>query len=524
MKSVAVIGLGPAGLVNVKELKAAGFEVQGFDRSSRVGGRWALDDSIATGVWRELCMNETRRFMEFSDFEWPIDNTFDGRDKAYKTLYPHCSEATAYLEAYAKHFDLYPCLNLETEVKQIELHEDGYWKLAIQSRSDKVELTRKFDSLVICTGMHAKPFHPLHDNFRNFTGKVLHSKFFRSVKDYEGQRVLVVGSGISGGDISAALATEGNCKSVVNSVRHVPYHFTKFSQTQKGVPVEIAMSTSSRLPCWLGRFLPSSATAMGIKHTLLANFPEQLTVDKAWQAPDPDIRKACISYTVNYLECFTKGQIDLKPAVASAQGRTVTFVDGTKADFDSVICATGYEPDLSFLSPKVKEKVTYKNIFTGKQEIALYKHTLVPDLENLAFAGIVEGIGSLFPPNEVQARYIAAVFEGKILRPTVEHLEKGVKSFKKFREANPFNDHEMSAECGEQLGDELGITPSYWDALTNPKLYLLAPVYACSYRCNPKVDGPVVARASRERFEYYVANPEKLPQEMMQDAGVHMQG
>lgn len=521
MKTVAVIGLGPAGLVNVKELKAAGFEVQGFDRSCRVGGRWALDESIATGVWRELCMTDTRRFLEFSDFEWPIDNIFDGRDKAYKIFYPHCSEATAYLDAYAKHFDLYPCLNLETEVKQIELYEDGHWKLAIQPRSDEVESTREFDALVVCTGMHAKPFHPLQDTFRDFTGKVLHGKFFRSVKDYEGQRVLVIGSGISGGDISAVLATKGNCKSVVNSVRHVPYHFTRFCPT--GVPVEIALF--SRLPCWLGRFLPSSATAMGLKQTILANFPEQLKADEAWQAPDPDIRKAFVSYTVNYLECFKKGQIDLKPAVASAQGHTVTFVDGTKADFDVVICATGYEPDLSFLPLQVKEKVMYRNIFNGKQEIAIYKHTLVPDLESLAFAGIIEGIGSAFPHDEIQARYIAAVFGGEIPRPTVEQLKKGVETFKKFREANPFNAYELSAECGEQLGDELGITPSYWDALTNPKLYLLSPLYACYYRCNPKVDEPDVARASRERFEHYVANPEKLlTQEMMQDAGLHMQG
>lgn len=60
MDTVCVIGLGPSGLATVKELKEAGMEVQGFDRFSHVGGRWALDSSKDDGVWKELCLNATR--------------------------------------------------------------------------------------------------------------------------------------------------------------------------------------------------------------------------------------------------------------------------------------------------------------------------------------------------------------------------------------------------------------------------------------------------------------------------------
>jgi cation diffusion facilitator CzcD-associated flavoprotein CzcO len=68
MKTVGVIGMGPAGLATVKELKEAGFEVKGLDRSCRVGGRWAIDGELPMGVWKELCLNATRRGMEFSDY------------------------------------------------------------------------------------------------------------------------------------------------------------------------------------------------------------------------------------------------------------------------------------------------------------------------------------------------------------------------------------------------------------------------------------------------------------------------
>ena len=52
--TVCVIGLGPAGLPAMKELKEAGFKVVGYDTLNNVGGRWAQDESYDSGVWKEL--------------------------------------------------------------------------------------------------------------------------------------------------------------------------------------------------------------------------------------------------------------------------------------------------------------------------------------------------------------------------------------------------------------------------------------------------------------------------------------
>ena len=506
MKTVAVIGLGPAGLTNVKELKAAGFDVLGIDRSCRVGGRWALDNTINAGVWRELCMNATRRHLEFSDFPWPDDNALEGRDKAYKTLYPHCSEAMAYLESYAKHFDLYPNLQLQTDVKQIKF-EGEKWILTFQSRVSGNEEIQEFDSLVVCTGQHAKPFHPLQHQFQGFTGTLLHSRDFRTAKDYKGQRVLVIGSGVSGGDIAAILATEGDCQSVTNSVRRVPYHVTKFSQTSEGVPLEVPLI--NRLPCWLGRVLPDELRAKGLQNKVLAHFPDQLSSTRAWEAPDSDIRAAGVSYTVNYLECFENGAISLKPATTGAKGKTVSFVDGTEAEFDVIICATGYEPDLSYLPGDVLKNVMWLNEQTGKSEVVLYKHTLVPSIESIAFGGLVEGIGSLFVSAEIQARYIASVFKGTTQRPSIAQLHRDIEKTKEKRRRHKFNAHVLSADVGEQLGDELGITPTFWEALMQPQVHLFSPLYSCYYRSKSILgQDSDVARKCRERFLHYIANPE----------------
>ena len=70
-KTVGIIGAGPAGLVVLKELRRAGWEATAWERQGGVGGRWARGDhKTDTGVWHELCLNLTRRWMEFSDFAW----------------------------------------------------------------------------------------------------------------------------------------------------------------------------------------------------------------------------------------------------------------------------------------------------------------------------------------------------------------------------------------------------------------------------------------------------------------------
>ena len=61
--------MGPAGLTSVKELRAHGLDVTAYDPSSKIGGRWSLDWSTSKhGVWKEMCLNDPRTFIEFSDF------------------------------------------------------------------------------------------------------------------------------------------------------------------------------------------------------------------------------------------------------------------------------------------------------------------------------------------------------------------------------------------------------------------------------------------------------------------------
>jgi dimethylaniline monooxygenase (N-oxide forming) len=55
--NIAVIGLGAAGLVALKNLKEEGFSVTGFERNSYIGGLWKYSENDQTSVLNTTVVN-----------------------------------------------------------------------------------------------------------------------------------------------------------------------------------------------------------------------------------------------------------------------------------------------------------------------------------------------------------------------------------------------------------------------------------------------------------------------------------
>ena len=72
MKTVCIVGAGPAGLAGAKVLLKTGkFSVKIFEKASRIGGIWALDENSAGGFLHPDTPTNLSRFsVEFSDFRW----------------------------------------------------------------------------------------------------------------------------------------------------------------------------------------------------------------------------------------------------------------------------------------------------------------------------------------------------------------------------------------------------------------------------------------------------------------------
>ena len=354
----------------------------------------------------------------------------------------------------------------------------------------------------MCTGINSKIRHPLPDTvLQGYRGGIVqHSQEFQSVHDplYKGKRVLVVGAGISGSDIASLLAREGNCASVTQAVRKMPYHVHVVSEKSRQPYDDILLA---RLPCWLTNTVPSYLSSQGLRAAVLADWPTQPTLETCKQAPNPDIRQ-CLFYPDRYwVQTVLEGKIKVEHAVASASGKTVTFTDGTKGDYDVIICATGYDADLSVLPQDVQDAVLFTNPVGNKPDFALYKMTLVPGRQDLAFGGFLYNYGPHFVMAEMQARLMAAVFSGRLAWPSPRVAEAGAHPIQTHRSQFPLNKGDLTPQFCDDLGRLLGVTPSAWRCLSNPSKMLLGPVYASIYRTNPAVDAPDVAERAQARFD-----------------------
>lgn len=498
----------------MKELTEHGVEATGIEAGSQLGGKWAGEwDVQPHGIWDELRCNDWRAQMEYSDFPWTDDMfpEITAKHPDLRGLFPHWSEAKAYLQAYAEHFNVTARYKFQTRVTKLERGGDVGWTVHTQHTNGDTAVNQ-YDAVIISSGRHSKPTKiPLlgeGGSLTNFTGKVLHSSEFRSLSMGDGQRVLVVGSYISGSDIAAQIAAAKKATLVDNSVRHVPMMMDRVSPVNQK-PCDDVMF--QRMPYFLGKVLPDKMMSQGLQGTLLANFPNQITAEDVNNSPHlpitGDIQTQGLSYAVSYVDNVRAGNLRIVPAVKSSEGNTVTFVDGRTEQYDMVICATGWEVDLSILPEEVREKVAIKSSFTGNVEPALYKHTLHPAYDDLAFMGLFNAAGASFPSLEMQARYLALLHSGKHPMPSIEARQAGVAAFKSYRGCGRHNAVDPVFSILEPLASEMNWAPSFCTSMCSPSKYLTGPIFACSYRMRCKFSKPEKVKAAAERWEELMKEP-----------------
>lgn len=97
-------------------------------------------------------------------------------------------------------------------------------------------------------------------------------------------------------------------------------------------------------------------------------------------------------------------------------------------EVDSILLATGYHVEYSFLSKDLREQI----VNTENNSVNLYKYVF-PVLEHedsedgdirstLAFIGVPNALGPLFPVAELQARWVVQVLKGNTKLPGVSEM------------------------------------------------------------------------------------------------------
>ena len=367
----------------------------------------------------------------------------------------------AHLDAYAARFDLHRRLRLGASVERLERAAGG-WRLTWREAGGVRE--QVFPRVVVASGRFNAPAFPDIPGLDAFSGAggVAHSFDYQAPESFRGQRVLVAGGAISALEVACDIAIAG-AASVAVACRRQRYVLPKIAA---GVPID---SRFSRYGATAAGTLPAELSVRRLKAWILAKGGDPTRYGAAAPAEDPGV--ALSQY---FLGLLAEGRIATRPWLRRIDGEVVAFADGAREPFDAVVLGTGFNLRLPFLSDDVRRPLALDD-----QHIELADYTFHPELENLAFLGMIPQTGPYFPVLELQARYLAYAWGGACPAPTPERLAEGLAAYRAARNGPLIQPMDRVALGFARLA---GVEP---DPATYPELaraLLFGPLTAASFR------------------------------------------
>ncbi|KYQ51849.1 Flavin-containing monooxygenase FMO GS-OX-like 3 [Trachymyrmex zeteki] len=212
---IAIVGGGVAGLVVARHVvaKLNSYSLVLFEQSDHIGGTWVYTDEtdldkhgllIHSSMYKNLRTNIPKEVMAIPDFP------FQDLDVP---SFVHHSLIKKYLMSYAKHFNLYPYIKLNTLVKRVEpetMNGRTLWLVTYESLETKTETTKIFDAVVLCNGHYTVGRIPHIPGIESFRGRCVHSHQYRVPEVYTGKKVCILGASWSGIDIAMEVSQYAN--------------------------------------------------------------------------------------------------------------------------------------------------------------------------------------------------------------------------------------------------------------------------------------------------------------------------
>jgi putative flavoprotein involved in K+ transport len=284
---VAVIGGSQAGLAMAWHLTRRQLRFVVLDAAPEIGHTWRCR-------WDSLTLFTPAQYNALPGMPFPgAPDTYPGKEPV-----------AAYLKAYAAAFDLPVVLN--ATVTQLRKVAQGF-EIGTQ---DDVFHARQ---VVVATGPFQVPAVP--EAAQRLDGSVtqLHSSGYRNPQALPPGQVLVVGGGNSGFQIAEELAAAGR---------------------------QVDLSIATRLPV-LPQRLAGKDLFWWLNHLGLMRVSVQSRLGRRMSS-----REFTIGGSRRRLRA---AGVRFRPAVASAQGRAARLTDGSTLDVDTVVWATGYHSDYSWI-------------------------------------------------------------------------------------------------------------------------------------------------------------------------------
>ena len=383
-----IIGAGPSGLAVAKNFAQLDIAFDCLEREDDLGGNWNYGKP-ASSIYRSTHLISSKKLTEYSDFPMPRD----------WPEYPGHELVLQYFREYARAFELRERIEFNSAVVRIEPAETD-WGVTLQSGQ-----TRCYRGVVIANGHHWDPLWPEYPG--KFSGQAIHSSQYKTPDVLAGKRVLVVGGGNSGCDIAVEAAQ--HAAQTWHSTRRGYHYVPKFLF---GIPADRCgeWMLRRRFPLWLRRLMTRAAVKLAI------GWPQ----DYGLKRPDHRLLETHPIVNSQMMYYVGHGDIEPKPDVARFDGPRVWFADGSAADVDLVIYATGFKISFPFIDMR------YLNWRDGRPE--LYLNVFHPQYDNLFVAGMIQPDSGEWGLVDYQAQLIARFIRKQEANPALAEWFRGLKA------------------------------------------------------------------------------------------------
>jgi cation diffusion facilitator CzcD-associated flavoprotein CzcO len=309
----AIIGAGFSGLGVASAFKRRGIPFELLEADDDIGGNWYH------GVYDSVHIISSRKTTEYGDWPMPAD----------WPDFPSAAQMLSYLRNYAEHHGLRDHLRTRTRVTDVRPLPGDKWQVTVEGRAPVT-----YAGVVVCNGHHWDRRMPERPG--TLSAEMIHSKDYKTAAQLRGKRVLVIGGGNSACDIAVEAGRVGASAHI--SLRRGYWFLPK---TMLGVPMVELMTPW--MPARLQRALIKT-----LARIIVGDYRRY-----GLQQPDHEPFEHHPTINSELLLSIRHGRIKPHSDVASWDGKTVHFTDGTQTDVDLVVAATGYHVSFPFVADGV---------------------------------------------------------------------------------------------------------------------------------------------------------------------------
>lgn len=375
-----VIGAGWAGLAAAKTRHQLHPEesLLIIDSSPTIGGTWAKHR-----IYPGLKSNNMLGTYEYPDF--PMDSVTFGVQPGQHIP---GSVVHQYLDAYARHFDIYDKIRFSVSVESTRHLDQGGWVLTARDEESDTNIEISTKKLVVATGLTSQPFLPHFDGQDKFNVPLFHGKDFLKHADtlQAAKSVTVFGGTKTAWDLVYQYATKGiHVNWVIRESGHGPVWMappyvtplkkwleklahtrmlTWFSPCSWGSADGYETTRSFYHGSTIGRAIVNKFWSILQGDVLTLNqydsHPETAKLKPWSEAMFVASSLSILNYDKPFFDFVKDGTV--KVHIADINGlseRTVHLSDGTALQTDALCCSTGWKhvPPIKFLPEGISQEL-----------------------------------------------------------------------------------------------------------------------------------------------------------------------